>query len=684
MTEQSESTQEPGTLVAHYLDKIQKITKGAGYAYRGQADVHTDWRLESGAARRIRSAISTAKATYSEPSKQNSTQPITSARKKDEGWLLPHNMVDYHRNLLDEARHKGFGLPDGRELWDLELLTQLQHFGAATCLLDFTESALVALYFACRGNDGKGGEIFCVPHRNISSAPKDAEISALLQEKKLYQWRPVMHGEAERRIIRQDGLFLINLPSNLDDWEKITVAEDNSEADTLSRTPADLKKIIITIQAANKEKIREELKNAYQISEETLFIDLSGFSQNQASGRKLERYWALLYSGNEKVYQGQSEAAIADYDAAICLKPDLAAAYTNHGLANYNLGRFEAAIADFDEAIRLNPDLVKAYNNRGISQARLGQHEAAIADFDEAIRLKSDDAMAYYNRGLAKENLGQYEAAIADFDEAIRFKPDYAEAYTNRGNAKANLGYHKAAIADYNEAIHLKPDDSDAYNNRGVARGDLGQYEVAITDYDEAIRLQPDMAEAYNNRGVAKKSLGQLEAAIADHDEAIRLKPDLADAYNNRGVAKGHLGQPEAAIEDYDEAIRLKPDLADAYSNRGNMKAFLKKPEAAIADYDEAVRLKPDLAETYNNRGNVKTFLGQYEAAIEDYDKVIRLKPDNAWTYYHRGDTWIKLGNRKQAGADLQKASILAVEQNLPALGRLIRKLLHMLGVSGD
>ena len=47
-----------------------------------------------------------------------------------------------------------------------------------------------------------------------------------------------------------------------------------------------------------------------------------------------------------------------------------------------NLASTEAALADYDAAIARNPDYVEAYNNRGIVKRDLGQYEAALADYD--------------------------------------------------------------------------------------------------------------------------------------------------------------------------------------------------------------------------------------------------------------------------------------------------------------
>ena len=132
----------------------------------------------------------------------------------------------------------------------------------------------------------------------------------------------------------------------------------------------------------------------------------------------------------------------------------------------YDKKIYDKAIADYNEAIRLDPQYAAAYNNRGNAWVDKNEYEKAIADFSEAIRLDPQYAIAYNGRATAWYAKGANDKAIADCNEAIRLDPQYALAYNNRGVAWYRKTEYGKAIADYNEAIRLDPKDALAYNGR--------------------------------------------------------------------------------------------------------------------------------------------------------------------------------------------------------------------------
>ena len=93
------------------------------FVYRGMANA--TWGVKSSAYRRIRQS-------------QEVPPPLSV-------------LQSYIKQLLQDARAlKLQEREGGRSLTDFQLLSELQHYGAATCLIDFTRNASVALWFACR------------------------------------------------------------------------------------------------------------------------------------------------------------------------------------------------------------------------------------------------------------------------------------------------------------------------------------------------------------------------------------------------------------------------------------------------------------------------------------------------------------------------------------------------------
>lgn len=109
------------------------------------------------------------------------------------------------------------------------------------------------------------------------------------------------------------------------------------------------------------------------------------------------------------------------------LKPNYADAYNNRGNLLSQAGKSEAAMADFNQAIALRPH-ADAYFNRANELSNRGNLNLAIEDYTESIKLKASPD-AYTNRGFAYLKLKNLSAANNDLLQAIKLDPQYDPAY---------------------------------------------------------------------------------------------------------------------------------------------------------------------------------------------------------------------------------------------------------------
>ncbi len=462
-----------------------KGLEGGLLLYRGLADV--EWEVETSAFRRLRESRGDASV-----------------------YIPPKVFQDYLTKLLDQARRRGFFLQYGTEISDLHLLAELQHYGAATCLIDFTVNPLVALWFACgetnENEKNKNGKVVAIQtddpeefsEPNYDDVNKK-KIKDFLSEEKIFKWGP---SDRNNRIIAQQSIFVFGIQR---------IEEGNYKEVEISRE--------------HKTLILKNLKKL-SITEETLFRDLPGFSLSNAHNKPY-----LDYSAED---------------------------YFHFGLGAQQRSEYEKAIEYYNEAIMLSPQFIPAYNNRGSAKSAMREYREAIEDFTQAIKFNPKYFGAYYNRGSAKQNLKDYQEAIEDYTKAVKLSPQYADAYHNRGNVKSTLRNYQSAIEDYTKAIEINPKLTHAYYNRGVAKQNLREYQEAIEDYTKAVELDPQHTSAYNNRGNVKNILEDYQGAIENFNKMIEINPELAKAYHNRGIAKQASGDEKGANEDFQKAKELE------------------------------------------------------------------------------------------------------------------------------
>ncbi len=219
----------------------------------------------------------------------------------------PARLLRINQELIEKARLLGHDLRNGRRLSDLELLAELQHFGAATCLIDFTRNALVALWMACQqSTTGEAnGKVFAV--RSDDSArfekitPKlvtEADIDFFFRENEdkkylLYQWQPKYQNN---RIIAQQSIFIFG------------GAQVEIEAECV-------------ILRSGKEGILTFLEKVSGITEGSIYPDFDGFARLHAQNKPDVRLdpQGHLQRGIEAHLEGRLDDAIDHYDEVISL-----------------------------------------------------------------------------------------------------------------------------------------------------------------------------------------------------------------------------------------------------------------------------------------------------------------------------------------------------------------------------
>jgi tetratricopeptide (TPR) repeat protein len=186
-----------------------------------------------------------------------------------------------------------------------------------------------------------------------------------------------------------------------------------------------------------------------------LFAMILAHSAEASSRNSLKSgYAALLHHAYDEAIALLTEAI----DAGDLKPSDQALAYHWRGAEYLKVGEDARAVADFDRALALDPNLATAYSDRGIAYRRQGRYELAIADYGQAIRLWPNWHDWYLNRGISYEALGRHDDAVADFTKAVFYNPRLVRGYVLRADAYAGKDDLALAAADIRRAMSIKHD----------------------------------------------------------------------------------------------------------------------------------------------------------------------------------------------------------------------------------
>lgn len=404
-----------------------------------------------------------------------------------------YDLLQTNLALISDSRHQRQDHKDGRQLTDLELLAELQHFGAATCLVDFTRSALVALWFACQKDSSdspKDGAVVVLrtdgvePLRTVNDRTLDESLNYFFELDRdlkylLYQWHP---GFQNNRIIAQQSVFVFGNPP----------IRENAKC---------------TVAGCSKQNILRDLEKLAGITEASLFPDFEGMARVYAHDKPIDTSNASAYRhrGIDAYYDNEWEEAIYWLTKAIDLDPNHLHAYVYLGRVYYSKNRnkdepvdaeLDEAIALYTRAIELDPEralserehaMLYVYRGRArYSESKIGSDrdtklDEVIEDCRCAMELDSECAHAYNLLGTVYFQKSDYEEAIVYFNEAIRYEKEAEPRYRcNRGEAQLHLKEWENALEDLKFAKDRKLNVIASFRN---------EYE-SIEDFEREIDVE--------------------------------------------------------------------------------------------------------------------------------------------------------------------------------------------------
>ena len=473
------------------LEKIQEIVEKSAdgdYIYRGEPECYEEPPYCS----KVSSGLYRALLFY--PIAEEAIEE--SIEEYNVKTIEPY-MAKMETEILNSAKTYLYET-DNETVTDFEILSQLQHYGCKTNLIDFTADYLIALFFACDGSYHKDGRV-------------------ILQKRESDDYQAEIPPETIKRVESQKSV-LLRSPKGFINPDIVVII------------PKDLKLSVLSY-----------LEKHHDVSTKKIYKDVHGFIKwlSRHLDPQLEFAKGVIYKNRADLENNRQEKlkwyekAYEHLTEGLKLKSDFTEAYITRGAVFRDVGEFDLALKDFNIAIETDPEFANAYNERGVYYAKIGNAEKALNDFNIAIDLDPESEDFYNSRGITYKDIGKVDLAIQDYNKAIELNPEFPEAYNNLGVVYDEKGEHDKAIDYYSKAIDLRSYYANAYNNRGMAYRDKGDVVHAIFDFSYAILSKSDNASIYYYRGEALLLMKQWKEARVDLKKSNDRGVDIVALFHN-------------------------------------------------------------------------------------------------------------------------------------------------------
>ncbi|MBL9107164.1 MAG: tetratricopeptide repeat protein [Myxococcales bacterium] len=442
--------------------------------------------------------------------------------------------------------------------------------------------------------------------------------------------------------------------------------------------PTQLARVRLLLSHGDRLRVQQELTQlARQSPDDPGVLALQAeaalkFENHAAATRAIDRLAAVdderarvaRLRGELNLKQGNVEAAIAAYRAAVDAQPDDVAALLALAGLRTRGSEGRAALAALDAArqtLQADPSAAQRPKLRALALghanllAETGRKDQAIGVLDAALAIDPDDNAAQLRRGELAIEQGRVAAGRADLAAVAERTGGYPGLVESLG--RLYLRDNELVLLASLVQPHLAdPRASDeVLVMGGLLRLAQGEVDAAEALIDRVLLRSGSVWEARLAKARVLHARGRPADALAEVRLARPPEPD-AEVELWTGKILERLGKPQEAANAYRKARQLDPSLYEAAFLHG--RALLAGGEAreAITELTAVTAATDAFPAAFLALGLAHRERGQYDLAINQFIRAALLDPSTGEAAYWAGRTRVELGRPADALYHLRRA----------------------------
>lgn len=413
-------------------------------------------------------------------------------------------------------------------------------------------------------------------------------------------------------------------------------------------------------------------------------IQAAGDSNNEAGVPLLEE--AVKYNPKNEVAfarlgeihaaHGRNSLAVANYEKALAIDPELSSLYLPAALAYVEAGNVARAEFYLAKAEAAGTDGSDAKFARGALLAKQNKNQEALAVFDQIAQAEPMNGAVHYQRAVLFQKLGQQDKAIDALKRSTQIDPGYAPAWFDLGAIYYNKGDYNNALTAYRAAVKADHSNAKAHANLASTYRQLERYPEANAEYKIASETIKDDSNLYTEWGYCLGKTAEWEKAAARLETAKGMSATAEDESNvgwayynaaqadlaakNDAAAKLKLEKSKASLQ---SAVKKDPKLDAAHLNLGSTYNSLGEHDKAVTSLNQAVRLHNDWVIALNQLGVAYRGSNNMPMALNTFNRVVLLDGNNVAGLFNLGSAQHASGDK--AGAKKTQARLKKIRPDL-------------------